>query len=274
MTEVQGARDFTGSGDAYDRFMGRYSRLLAPLFADFCRVEQGQRLLDVGCGPGALTAVAAERLGPEAVVAVDPAPSFVAACRQRNPGVDVREGTAEALPADDASFDRAVAQLVIHFVTDPARSAAEMRRVVRPGGLVGACVWEATAGMGLLHVVSEARRAVEVASGEPEVRPFGREGELGALLAGAGLDDVEEVLLDVTAHYTGFEELWDSLLEGIGPAGAYVVSLSPGTRERYRKALLDQVGRPAGEFTLPATARAARGVVSPGPGSAAASRRR
>lgn len=272
MDDVAGARDFTGSGDAYDRFMGRYSRLLAPPFADFCRVEPGQRLLDVGCGPGALTAIATERLGPDAVVAVDPSPSFVGACRQRHPGVDVREGTAEALPAEDGSFDRAVAQLVIHFVTDAARSAAEMRRVVRPGGLVGVCVWEATDGMGLLHVVSAARRSVEGATGEPEARPFGGAGELAALLAGAGLTDVEEELLTVTAHYTGFAELWDSLLEGIGPAGAYVVSLDAGTRDRYREALLDLLGRPEGEFTLSASARAARGVVSPGPGSAAASR--
>jgi len=270
--EVQGARDFAGSGDAYDRFMGRYSRLLAPQFADFCDVEHGQRLLDVGCGPGAFTAVAAERLGPGSVVAVDPSPSFVAACRQRFPDVDVRAGAAEALPVDDASFDRAVAQLVIHFVSDPARSAAEMRRAVRPGGLVGACVWDGSDGMGLLHVVSEARRAVEGASDEPEVRPFGRAGEVADLLVGAGLEDVEEEQLGVSVRYTGFDELWDSLLEGIGPAGAYVVSLAPEARAHYREVLLDQVGRPDGEFTLSATARAARGSVSPGPGSAAASR--
>ena len=193
-------------------------------------------------------------------MAVDPSPSFVAACRQRFPEVDVRPGAAEALPVDDASFDRAVAQLVIHFVTDPARSAAEMRRAVRPGGLVGVCVWDGADGMGLLHVVSEARRAVEGASGEPEVRPFGQEGELADLLAGAGLDDVEEELLGVTVRYTGFDELWDSLLEGIGPAGAYVVSLSLEARAHYREVLLDLVGRPDGEFTLSATARAARGV--------------
>ena len=272
MSEVQGTKDFTGSGEAYDRFMGRYSQLLAPLFADFCRVEQGQRLLDVGCGPGAFTAVAADRLGPGSVVAVDPSPSFVAACRQRYPDVDVRIGAAEALPVDDESFDRAVAQLVIHFVTDPARSAAEMRRAVRPGGLVG----RLRLGRHRRHGPAPRRQRGPTGGrgrlGEPEVRPFGQEGELGTLLADAGLDDVEEGLLAVTASYTGFAELWDSLLEGIGPAGAYVVSLSPEARERYREVLFDQVGRPAGGFTLSATARAARGVVSPGPGSAAASR--
>ena len=261
MVEVEGTKDFTGTGEAYDRFMGRYSHLLAPQFADFCGVREGQRLLDVGCGPGAFTGVAAELLGPSAVVAVDPAPSFVAACRQRYPDVDVRAGAAEDLPVDDASFDRAVAQLVIHFVTDPARSVAEMTRVVRPGGVVGVCVWHSTDSMGLLHVVGQARAAVEPPDAEPEDRPFGHEGELAALLSGAGLVDVTDAPLTVTVGYSGFEELWSSLREGIGPAGAYVVSLGPEARETYRAALFDLVGRPEGGFTLDATALAARGVV-------------
>ena len=262
MTDVAGAKDFAGSGDAYDRFMGRYSQLLAPLFADFCAIEEGQRLLDVGCGPGAFTAVAADRLGPAAVVAVDPSPSFVAACRERFPEVDVREGAAEALPVEDDQFDRAVAQLVIHFVTDPARSVAEMRRAVRPGGLVGVCVWHGADGMGLLHVASQARAAVAPPGEDPEAGPYGgEEGQLVELLAGAGLTDVEEAPLSVTARYRGFDELWSSLLEGIGPAGAYVVSLAPEARERYREALFDLVGRPDGDFTISGTALAARGVV-------------
>ena len=261
MVTVEGAKDFGGSGEAYDRFMGRYSQLLAPLFADFCEVEEGQRLLDVGCGPGAFTAIAADRLGPDSVVAVDPSPSFVAACRERHPGVDVRVGAAEDLPVEDAGFDRAVAQLVNHFVTDAPRSVAEMRRAVRRGGLVGVCVWHNSDGMGLLQAVNEARRAVEPPTGADEPIPFGGEGELAALLDGAGLTDVEAGLLTVTASYPGFEELWKSLLEGVGPAGAYVVSLAPDKREHYRAALFDVVGRPAGDFTLSATARAARGRV-------------
>ena len=261
MVTVEGAKDFGGSGEAYDRFMGRYSRLLAPPFADFCEVEEGQRLLDVGCGPGAFTGIAADRLGPDSVVAVDPSPSFVAACRERHPGLDVRMGAAEALPVGDAEFDRAVAQLVIHFVTDAPRSVAEMRRAVRPGELVGVCVWDGSAGMGLLHVVSQARRTVDPPTEPEEPLAFGAEGELAGLLTGAGLSDVEEGTLSVTARYTGFEELWGSLLEGVGPAGAYVVSLAPDKRERYRSALFDLVGRPAGDFTLSATARAARGRV-------------
>jgi len=262
VVDVDGAKDFAGTGEAYDRFMGRYSQLLAPLFADFCRVEAGQRLLDVGCGPGAFTAVAADLLGPSAVVAVDPSPSFVATCRERHPGVDVRNGAAEDLPVEDAGFDRAVAQLVLHFVGDAPRSVAEMSRTVRPDGLVGVCVWHGTDGMSLLHVVRQARAAVERTAGEPEERLFGAAGELAALLAGAGLAEVEEGELTVTARYSGFDELWHSLLEGVGPAGAYVVSLAPADRERYCSALFDQVGAPGGDFTLSATARAARGRVA------------
>lgn len=260
MTGARGATDFTGSGEAYDRFMGRYSRLLGPPFADFCAVQAGQRLLDVGCGPGAFTTVAVDRVGAASVTAVDPSPSFVVACRRRHPGVEVLTGVAESLPLEDAVFDRAVAQLVLHFATDPHRAVAEMSRVVRPGGLVGACVWHGTEEMGLLHVVSRARAVVEPPSAPPAPRPFGDEGQLAALLSGAGLVDVEEVTIAVTGHYTGFEELWNTLLGGVGPAGAYVVSLTAEDRERYREALHEAVGRPPREFSLSATARAARGV--------------
>ena len=261
MTEVEGARNFGGTGDAYDRFMGRYSQLLAPIFADFCRIDHGHRLLDVGCGPGAFTAVAADRLGSDCVVAVDPSPSFVASCRERHPGVDVRVGVAEELPADDDGFDLAVAQLVMHFVSDAPRATREMRRVVRRGGVVAASVWDGGGGMGLLHVLRDARRALEGQHSEPEVHPFGSEGQLTALLDGAGLVEVEEETLTVTAHYTGFDDLWSGLLHGIGPAGAYVASLSDADRVHYREALHAQVGAPTGDFVLTAAANAARGVV-------------
>ena len=244
--------------------MGRYSHLLAPLFADFCGVEEGQRLLDVGCGPGAFTAVAADRLGPGSVVAVDPSPSFVAACRQRYPDVDVRAGAAEALPVDDASFDRAVAQLVIHFVTDPARSVAEMTRApYGPAVLVGVCVWDGTDGMGLLHVVSQARaggRAARRASRRPA--PSASEGELGALLAGAGLDDVERGAARRHRRATpGSTELWGSLLEGHRPRrGVRRLARDPRPGSATGQALFDH-RRPARRRVHAVARTARRGVV-------------
>ena len=125
---------FNVAADAYDRFMGRYSTRLAPLTADFGGVEQGQRALDVGCGPGALTGELVARLGAEAVAAVDPSEQFVIAARERHPGVDVRQAAAEELPFPDAEFDVALAQLVVHFMADPIGSLREMARVTRPGG--------------------------------------------------------------------------------------------------------------------------------------------
>src|SRR3954466_6548361 len=133
---------FDVAADAYDRFMGRYSTRLAPPPAALAGVRAGQEALDVGCGPGALTAVLVERLGVAAVTAVDPSHSFAAAAHERHPGVDVHVATAEALPFGDAAFDVVLAQLVVNFMADPVAGLREMARVARPGGSVAACVWD------------------------------------------------------------------------------------------------------------------------------------
>ena len=137
-----GVMSFDVPADAYDRYMGRYSRQLSAQMADLAGVRPGDRVLDVGCGPGALTAELVTRLGPDAVAAVDPSEPFVAAARQRHPGVDVRRASAEQLPFVDDSFDVAIAQLVVHFMADPVAGLAEMARVTRPDGVVAACVWD------------------------------------------------------------------------------------------------------------------------------------
>ncbi len=144
---------FTVGADAYDRFMGRYSIPLAPKLADFAAVAAGQRVLDVGCGPGALTTELVERLGSAAVSAVDPSEPFVAAARERHPGVDVRRASAEQLPFDDKAFDAALAQLVVHFFPDPVAGLREMARVTREGGVVATCVWDHAGDKGPLRVV-------------------------------------------------------------------------------------------------------------------------
>ena len=140
MEPAPGARSFIASGDAYDSYMGRYSRRLAVEFADAAQVARGLEAVDVGCGPGALTGVLVERLGADAVCACDPSPPFAADCAARHPGVDVRAGRAEEIPFEDGRFDRAMAQLVLHFVSDPERAAIELRRVLRPNGIAAACV--------------------------------------------------------------------------------------------------------------------------------------
>lgn len=141
---------FNVSADAYLRFMGRYSEQLAVRFADLAGLRAGQRVLDVGCGPGALAAELVSRMGASAVCAVEPSASFAAAVRQRLPGVDVRQSAAEQLPFPDGVFDAAMAQLVVHFMADPVAGLREMGRVTRPGGVIAACVWDHGGGRGPL----------------------------------------------------------------------------------------------------------------------------
>ena len=140
------------AADAYDRYMGKYSVLLSPQLADFAGVRSGKRVLDVGCGPGALTAELVARVGTSAVAAVDPSESFVAAARQRNPGVEVLQASAERLPFPARTFDAAIAQLVVHFMPDPTRGLAEMARVTRHNGVIAACVWDHGGGQGPLSL--------------------------------------------------------------------------------------------------------------------------
>ena len=228
-------------------------------------LASGRVALDVGCGPGALTGVLVERLGADRVFACDPSEPFVAACAQRHPGVDVRLGRAEAIPFDDSAFDIVLAQLVLHFVSDPVKAAREFLRVTRPGGVVGACVWEFDSGMQMLrHFWNAALTGDPDAPDEVRVMRFGGPGEIADLLEQAGFVDVVETMLSVSATYSGFDELWDGFLLGIGPAGSYLVSLPEERRDEVRAALFTRVGSPSGPFTLDAAAACAYGR-APGP---------
>ena len=260
MEPAEGARTFRTSGDAYDAFMGRYSRALAPLFADHVGVEAGQRALDLGCGPGSLTTELVERLGAEAVSACDPSPSFVAACGERHPGVEVRAGRAEEIPFDSDRFDIAASQLVLHFVTDPLAAARELRRVVRPGGAIGACVWDFDDGMEMLRAFWDAALELDPdAPDEARTLRFSRRGEIVDLFAEAGLIDIDETTLEAETTYGDFDELWAGFCAGIGPAGAYCTSLDADGQERLRRLLRTRLGSPTGSFTLRALARSTVG---------------
>ena len=185
-------------------------------------------MIDVGCGPGALTTELVERLGPAAVVAVDPSESFVAAARARHPGVDIRQAAAEQLPFPDDAFDAALAQLVVHFMADPVAGLAEMRRVTRPGGVVAACVWDHAGGRGPLSPLWEAARELDP-GGHRRVRlPGSREGDLTRLFGAAGLREVEETALTVRVEHPTFDEWWEPFTLGVGPAGAYVAQARAG----------------------------------------------
>lgn len=250
---------FAVAADAYDRFMGRYSRLLAPVFADFADVGDGLTALDVGCGPGALTQELIGRLGDGAVSAVDPSPTFLTAFRSRYPGVEVHEADAARLPHRDGTFDRALAQLVVHFMPDPIAGLTEMRRVTKPGGLVAACVWDHAGGAGPLAVFWEAAREIDPLADNESERPGTAPGQLEALMRTAGLNDVTESALEVSVEHPTFEEWWEPYTLGVGPLGQFVAGLSPEDRTRLRdrcRALL-----PSAPFEIRARAWAARGVV-------------
>ena len=178
VSTVVGSRSvpFNVSANAYDRFMGRYSIPLAPLFADFAGTTSGQRVLDVGCGPGALTTELVRRVGPAAVVAVDPSSSFVSAVRRRHPGVEVHLGEAERLPLDDDYVDSALAQLVVHFMADPIAGLHEMARVTSPGGVLAACVLDYAEGGGPLSVFWQAAQQLDPAVDGESAWPGTRRG--------------------------------------------------------------------------------------------------
>jgi SAM-dependent methyltransferase len=252
---------FRVSGDEYDRYMGRYSLQLAPAFADVAGVEAGHAVLDVGCGPGALTAELVRRLGPERVAAVEPSEPFVEACRCRHPEVDVRRARAEKLPHPDDRFDAAAAQLVLHFVDDPGAAAGEMRRVVRPGGVVAGCVWDQSGGMRMLRLFWDAARELDPDAPDEAQRRFGRDGEIAELFDEAGLRDVRCGALDIEAGYADFEDFWNGFLTATGPAGSYLGSADADRRGRLREALSARLGSPEGPFTLPARAWYATGRV-------------
>jgi SAM-dependent methyltransferase len=234
---------FDVTGDAYDRFMGRYSRHLAPQLADLAGVRAGQRALDVGSGPGALTAELAARLGADAVTAVDPSAPFVAALRERLPRVAAAQAAAEALPFGDGEFDVALAQLVVHFMADPVAGLREMARVTRPGGAVAACVWDHAGERSPIAVFWRAARELDPGARDESGLAGAREGHLGALLREAGIRDVEESVLGVPFGPASFEEWWEPFSLGVGPAGKYVAALDDAARaamrERCRELLPD-----------------------------------
>jgi SAM-dependent methyltransferase len=250
---------FVVAADLYDRFMGRYSVPLAPGLADLAGIVPGQRVLDVGCGPGALTAVLVARVGAGSVAAVDPSEPFVAAARERNPGAEVQLAAAEHLPFADDAFDAAVAQLVVHFMSDPVAGLREMARVTRVGGVLAACVWDHAGGQGPLSPFWEAAHQVDADALDESRLAGAREGHLVELFVEAGLEDVEQSTRSVDVEHPTFEEWWEPFTLGVGPAGAFVAGLDEARRDELREHCRERL--PAPPFVVRASAWAARGVV-------------
>jgi len=249
---------FSAAAEHYDRFMGRYAPTLAAALADLADVTDG-KVLDVGCGPGGLTRELVARVGAGNVAAIDPAPQFVAACRERHPGADVREGAAEALPWGDGEFDATLSSLVIGFMRDPDQGVREMARVTRPGGTVAACMWDiADGGMTMLRTFWAAARRVNPRT-EGENRLAGTfAGDIADRFARAGLTDVVGGSLAARADYAGFDDFWEPFTFGVGPAGAHLRSLPAEQQAEVREGC--RADLPEGPFSLEARAWCARGT--------------
>ncbi len=257
MADLTGAATFRTSAEAYDRHIGRYGPALARALVEAAHVSAGQRALDVGCGPGALTAALSEVLGTDQVSAIDPSEPFAEACARRLPGVDVRIGSAEALPFADHSFDVTLAQLVVNFMNDPRAGVGEMRRVTRPGGIVAAAVWDYAAEMTVLRRFWDAavRLDPDVADrDEGRSMPYCTPAELQELWRHAGLVEPAISAIIVDAEYSGFEDLWQSLEHGSGPSTAHAASLPPDRRAKLREELRRRLD--VGEEPFQLTARA------------------
>lgn len=277
---------FEVSADAYTRFMARFSEPLAVHFADLagagsvgespgepvkgsgsqgpenqgadqCAGSQyAQRALDVGCGPGALSAELVRRLG--SICAVDPSEPFVAAARDRLPEADVRLASAERLPFADDAFDVTLAQLVVQFMTDPVAGLREMARVTRPGGVVAACVWDRGGGRSPLSMFWNVVGELDPVDGENS-GPGVHQGDLARLFTQAGLDVAADTELTVRVPQIGFDEWWEPFTLGVGPAGDYVLSLDADHRARLRERCQQAVA--VGPPVVSATVWAVTGIV-------------
>ena len=249
---------FAVAAEAYDRFMGRYSTPLAPRFLDFAKVGSGP-VLDVGCGPGALTSVLVERFGAEAVAAADPSEPFVAAARERHPGVRVELAPAEAMPFDEGQFAASLAQLVVHFMSDPVAGIREMTRVTREGGVVAACVWDLAGGRAPLGPFWKAARQLDPDVDDESRLAGAREGHLAELFDAAGVREIADGAISVSIEHATFDEWWEPYTLGVGPAGSHVARLDEAQRAALRDRCRDLL--PDAPFTIEARAWAARGVV-------------
>jgi len=242
----------------YARRIGRYTGELAEALIGVTGVRPGQRVLDVGCGSGALTGPLAEIVGPKSIVGIDPSSTALAECRARVPGIELYEGGAEELPFADDSFDAVLAQLVVGLMKDARAGAGEMRRVARPGAAVSTCVWDFGDGMTVLRAFWDAARLIDPAGAaehdQATTRPYSTPEELELLWKEAGMSEVSVGQLAVGADYRDFDDLWEPMTIPDGAPGVFHQTLGPTQRERLREELWVRLDRPTGSFRLEARA--------------------
>jgi ubiquinone/menaquinone biosynthesis C-methylase UbiE len=257
------------SADGYEQLMGRWSRRLAPLLIEFAGLKDGERVLDVGCGTGSLTFALPRAANLEKIEAIDHSPVFVDEAKRRNtdPRISIREADACALPFQDSYFDRAISMLVLHFVPETGRAVSEMSRVVRPGGVVAAAVWDHLGGLPCMRMMWDTVAAMSEKARQARSRylfqPMMRPGEMKQCFIGRSLLDVKETSLLIRMDYQSFDDYWAPFAAGEGPMGKFVSGLSPSEREQAEAAVRAayEGGEPDGPRSFAAVAWACRGVV-------------
>lgn len=253
------------SGDPYEQYVGRWSRRVAPPFLSWLAVPAGRRWLDVGCGTGALSAAILDQCAPASLTAIEPSEGFLETARRHLASRAVlRRASATQIPLDAASVDAVVSGLVLNFVPEPDRAAAEMARSCRPGGVVAAYVWDYAGGMEMLRRFWDAVVALDPSAApldEGPRFPLCREGALADLFSRTPLRDVATRAVDVTTRFRSFDDYWAPFLGGQGPAPTYVASLGAEAREALRERLRPSLPADSdGSIRLTARAWAARGV--------------
>jgi len=258
------------AASGYEQLMGRWSRRLATGFIDFAGLAPGERILDVGCGTGSLTFELAKSADLIEIQAIDFSPVFVEAARARNtdPRIAFQQADATALPFADQAFDRALALLVLHFVPEAGKAVAEMRRVVRPGGVVAAVVWDHYGGMPGFRMMVDTVAALSESGRQMRSRfcfqPMMQPGEMKRSFVDQGLADVSETQLTIRMDYENFDDYWAPIAAGEGPLGKYMTTLDAAEQTRVEAAVRDayQAGRPDGPRSFASVAWACRGIVA------------
>ncbi len=257
-----------GDAEKYERFMGRWSKLVAPLLVDFTGPPDGGRVLDVGSGTGSLAFAIAERRARARVIGIDPSKEYVAYANGKSPygdRVSFEVGDAQKLHFPDAAFDAGLSLLVFNFIPDPKKALLELRRTVKPGGRISAAVWDYGAGMKMLRAFWDAAAKVDARAEKRDERhmPLCRAGELSALWKQGGLENVRELPLDMTMRFGSFADYWDPFLLGQGPAGSYAASLDrqmlPALRSEVKRRL--SVSAESAPLVLPARVWSVAGTV-------------
>lgn len=265
-TEPAGRSDVWAIGDAYEPFVGRWSRLVANEFIDWLALPAGMQWLDVGCGTGALTQTVLQRAAPAGVTGIDPSEGFLgyAQDRTKDPRATFRSGDAQALPFADSAFGAVAAALVLNFVATPALAVAEMKRVLRPGGTAAAYVWDYAEGMQLIRHFWDAAIALDPDARQlDEARRFPNcnPAALLSLFRDCGFEQAEYRVIDVASIFKNFDDYWSPFLGGQGPAPTYCGTLSDDRRTALRDRLHATLPiERDGSIRLIARAFAVRGV--------------